>query len=641
MATETKLKRSTFFTSPRFSVTTTDRSFINDFRSIPDMLHHTVATWPDREAFRQFDYAENRWLSITWRTFYEKVQRWRRAFTAMDLHKGDRVAMLLTNCIDAVTFDEAALANGLVPVPLHAIDTAGSSAYILRDSNAHFLITTSRARWNAIAKAAATEQDGLPDLNLVVFTNEVVTEGSPHDLEGHPVTLLGIEEWLSTGNHVPESALPASPSPDDICGFIYTSGTTGRPKGVMLTHRNIVENVKQINRCFDFSHEDIFLSYLPFSHTFERTVAHYNSLANGSAMAFARSAASIEQDMLTVQPTLMCSVPRVYERIYQRLVHELAEASEEKRHLTDWTKEVGWRRFCLQNDLPVEHSQRENLDDTVWPTLDTDIASKIRALFGGKLRATFAGGASLNNAVAKFFCAMGINILQVYGLTETSPIVSFTRPVGNHPSCVGFPVPDCEVKLGDNDELLVRGPQVMSGYWGKPRETEAAFIDGWFRTGDQADLSDGGRIRIKGRLKEIVVTSTGEKIAPIDIEFAIQEDRLFEQVMVLGDNRPFVTALAVVNEKMWRELCEEMQLPFDDPETMHARDMNRLLVKRIRQACRNFPQYGIPRAVGVMLEPWTVENGLLTPTMKLRRPQILAKNLDLIETLYAGHQNAR
>lgn len=623
------------------SVTDSDRTFINDFRSIPDMLRHTVATWPDREAFRQFDYAENAWLSLTWRAFNEKVVRWRRAFTAMDLKKGDRVAMLLTNSIDAVTFDEAALANGLVPVPLHAIDTAGSSAYILRDSGARFLVTTSRARWNAIAKAAEAEVDGLPDLNLVVFTNEIVAEGSPQDVDGHPVTLLGVEEWLSTGNHVPDEALPASPEPDDLAGFIYTSGTTGRPKGVMLTHRNIVENVKQINRCFDFSEEDVFLSYLPFSHTFERTVAHYNSLANGSAMAFAKSAGSIEQDLLVVKPTLMCSVPRVYERMYQALMHELADSTEEKRHLTDWAKEVGWRRFCQANDLPVEHSQRENLDETVWPTLDTDIASKIRDRFGGRLRATFAGGASLNTAVAKFFCAMGLNILQVYGLTETSPIVSFTRPIGNHPSCVGFPVPDCEVKLGENDELLVRGPQVMKGYWGKPRETAAAFIDGWFRTGDQADLSDGGRIRIKGRLKEIVVTSTGEKIAPVDIEFAIQDDRLFEQVMVLGDNRPFVTALAVVNEKLWRELCDEMQLPFDDPQTIHTRDMHRLIIKRIRQTCRNFPQYGIPRAVGITLTPWTVENGLLTPTMKLRRPQIMAAHLDLVETLYAGHQNAR
>lgn len=216
-------------------MTTSERSFINDFRSIPDMLRHTVAMWPEREAFRQFDYAENRWLSISWRTFNEKVVRWRRAFTAMDLQKGDRVAMLLTNSIDAVIFDEAALGNGLVPVPLHAIDTAGSSAYILRDSNAKFLVTTSRARWNAIAAAASAEEGGLPDMNLVVFTNEVVSDGSPQDVSGHPVTVLGIEEWLSTGNHVPDEALPASPEPDDLAGFIYTSGTTGRPLGAIVT----------------------------------------------------------------------------------------------------------------------------------------------------------------------------------------------------------------------------------------------------------------------------------------------------------------------------------------------------------------------------------------------------------------------
>ncbi len=620
-------------------MTNSARSFVDDFRTVPDMLRRTVATWPDREAFRQFDYAENNWVSITWKVFAEKVMRWRRAFTAMDLQKGDRVAMLLTNCIDAVTFDEAALGNGLVPVPLHAIDTPGSSAYILRDSNAKFLVTTSRARWNAIAEAA--ESEGLPDLGLVVLTNEVVTPEQPRLLHGCPVTVSGIEDWLATGNHVPDDQLPPPPEAEDIAGFIYTSGTTGRPKGVMLTHRNIVSNVQQINRCMEFSEEDLFLSFLPFSHTFERTVAHYNSLAHGAAMAFARSAATIEQDLRTVKPTLMCSVPRVYEKIYQRLQHELTEASDEKRHLTEWAQEVGWRRFAKANDLPVETSQRAQLDETVWPTLNTDIASKIRAAFGGRLRVSFAGGASLNYTVAKFFCAMGIEILQLYGLTETSPIVSFTRREGNHPTCVGHPAPDTEVKLGANDELLVRGPQVMKGYWNKPRETEAAFIDGWFRTGDQADLSDGGRIRIKGRLKEIIVTSTGEKIAPVDIEFAIQDDPLFEQVLVLGDNRPFVTAVVVVNDKHWRTLCDEMQVDPDDPATLGLRDVTRLVVKRVRLACRAFPQYGLPRSVGITRDPWTVENGLLTPTMKLRRQQIMTAHADLIESLYSGHQSTR
>ena len=602
------------------------------------MLRHTVAAWPEREAFRQYDYAERRWYSITWRTFHEQVMRWRRAFTHMGLVKGERVAMLLTNCIDAVTFDEAALCGGLVPTPLHAIDTAGSSAYILRDSNARFLVTTSRARWNAIAEAAGEE--GLPDMQLVVFTNEQVEPGSVTHLGGRDIVLSSLEGWLATGEGVSDDELPPEPCADDLAGFIYTSGTTGRPKGVMITHRNIVSNVQQINKCYDFNEEDVFLSFLPFSHTFERTVAHYNSLANGGAMAFARNAAQIENDLREVRPTLMCSVPRIYEKIHQRLLHELAESSEEKRHQTAWALETGWRRFAEANHLPIELSPRAQLDETVWPQLDVEIASEVREIFGGRLRATFAGGASLNYAVARFFCALGINILQLYGLTETSPIVSFTRMKDNHPDCVGHPVPDCEVKLGANDELLVRGPQVMKGYWNRPLDTAAAFEDGWFRTGDQADLSDGGRVRIKGRIKEIIVTSTGEKIAPVDLEFALQEDHLFSQTFVLGENRPFVSALVVVEPVRWAELCDEMQLDPDDPATLTNRAMTRLIVKRVRAAAKDFPSYGIPRAVAILREPFTVEEGLLTPTMKLRRAAIARRYAREIDALYAGHKSA-
>lgn len=613
---------------------TNTRTFVDDFRTIPDMLRHTVAAWPEREAFRQYDYAQRRWFSITWTTFHEQVMRWRRAFARMGLIKGDRVAMLLTNCIDAVTFDEAALCAGLVPTPLHAIDTAGSSAYILKDSNARFLVTTSRARWNAIAEAAGGE--GLPDMELVVFTNEQVDPGAVTSVGGRDVALSGLEEWLATGEGVSDGELPPEPGEDDLAGFIYTSGTTGRPKGVMITHRNIVSNVQQINRCYDFSEEDVFLSFLPFSHTFERTVAHYNSLAHGSAMAFARSAAQIENDLREVKPTLMCSVPRIYEKIHQRLLHELSESSEEKRHQTAWALETGWRRFAEANHLPIELSPRAQLDETAWPRLDVEIASEVREIFGGRLRATFAGGASLNYAVARFFCALGINILQLYGLTETSPIVSFTRMKDNHPDCVGHPVPGCEVKLGRNDELLVRGPQVMKGYWNRPLETAAVFEDGWFRTGDQADLSDGGRVRIKGRIKEIIVTSTGEKIPPVDVEFAIQGDRLFEQVLVIGDNLPYVTCLVVVNSKLWADLCAELRLDPEDPATLLSRDVQRQCLRRVRHACRAFPQYGVPRAVAITREPWTVDNGLLTPTMKLRRPQIMTANAKLIEKLYAS-----
>ena len=365
------------------------------------------------------------------------------------------------------------------------------------------------------------------------------------------------------------------------------------------------------------------------------------SVATGAAMAFARSVQHIENDLADVHPTVMCSVPRVFERIYQKIQVRLHDASERERYLYDWALEAGWRRFCRDNDLPVEPSERANLDDTVLAMLDEEVGEKVRAIFGGRLKKVFAGGASLNYTVAKFFCSMGISMRQVYGLTETTPIVSFSPRRLNHPDCVGWAVADTEVRLGDNDELQVKGPQVMKGYWKKPKETAAAFTpDGWFRTGDQADLSDGGRVRIKGRLKEIIVTSTGEKISPVDLEFAIQEDHLFEQVLAVGENRPFISALVVVNDELWRKLCEEMQMDADDPATLTARPMTRLLVKRVRAAAKDFPSYGIPRAVGVLREPFTVEEGLLTPTMKPKRRRIAEKYADLIEALYAGHKSA-
>ncbi len=607
-------------------------SFVDTFRTIPEMLAHTVATWPEREAFRQFDYDENAWLSITWREFADKVLRWRRAFHAMGYQRGDRVAMLLTNSIEAVTFDEAAIGNAMIPVPLHAIDTAGSSAYILHDSGARFLITTSIARWNAIAAAAIDANLTLDALDTVVLINEVIPEGTEHEVLGHKVRLMGLEAWLTAANGVAESALPEGPAPDDLCELIYTSGTTGRPKGVMITHRNIVANVQQVNEIFDFSHEDVFLSFLPFSHTFERTVTHYNSLANGSAMAFSRGVAQVVNDFREVHPTVVCLVPRVFEMIYQNIQNELRKAPEAKRVSTALAAEIGWRRFCRQNDLPAPEETAEN-DEATWKLLEPT-AKEILDIFGGRLRLTVAGGASLNMDVAKFFCAMGVPMHQGYGLTETSPVVCFTRKENNHPQCVGHPLPQTQVKLGERDELLVKGPQVMKGYWNRPEATEAAFIDGWFRTGDQADLSDGGRVRIKGRIKEIIVTSTGEKISPVDMEFAIQADHLFQQVMVLGDNRPYIAAIVVVNDALWKEFCHAMELDPDAPETLVNHDVQRALIKRIRHAARNFPQYGIPRTVAVTREPWTIDNALLTPTMKLRRPQIMEHYSALIESLY-------
>ena len=604
-------------------------------RTLPEMLRRTVTRFPEREAYRQYDYANERWISLTWRGFAQAVLAWRRSFAAMGLKRGERVAMHLTNSIEAAAFDQAALASALVPVPLHAVDTAGSSAFILQDSGARFLVTTSSARWNAVLGAAGSE--GFPDLAAVVIVNETF---ETHELElpgGGHARIMDLEHWIGSGRGF-EGDLGAGPGPDDPAGFIYTSGTTGRSKGVILTHRNITENLRQVEKALDYmpiSEEDVFLSFLPLSHTFERTYSYYNAVYHGALLVFSRGVGTIERDMAEVRPTVMISVPRIYEMLYSKIRQRFAEEGPETVKRADWLQEIGWRRFCEANGLPVENSPRSPLDKTAWPGLDADIGQRVRDVFGGRLRFTVAGGASISYSLAKFFLSRGVNLIQGYGLTETSPVVTATRFGENHPDCVGHPVPGTEVKLGENDELLVRGPQVMKGYWNRPEATAEAMRGGWFHTGDKADISESGRIRIKGRIKEIIVTSTGEKIAPVDVELAITHDPLFEQALVIGDNRPFVVALVVVNEYEWKKLCEGLGFDPADPATAQEHSVQRACQRRVRAACREFPQYGVPRLLAVMHDHWTVENGLLTPTMKLKRAKIISAYASTVEGLYA------
>lgn len=604
--------------------------FPEEARVIPDFLDRTVRIWPDREAYRWYDFATNEWISITWREFSKRVLRWRKAFAKMGLTKGDRVAMLLLNSLDAVTFDQAALANGLVTVPLHASDTAGSSRYILADSGSRFLVTVSLARWHSLVE----NDEDLPNLIRVVFTNDT-DEGTSC---GH-IVYGGLEAWLATGNDVAE--LPEGPKASDLSSLVYTSGTTGRPKGVMMSHSNIVNNVRQMWNVTQITEDDVILSYLPLSHTFERTAGAYTGVAFGACLAFSRGVSQLRDDLADVRPTVMSSVPRIYERFYNHLMAMRAKMPAKKGYFFDWAREVGWRRFCRENDLPQEKSARRFIDSFMWPYLERKIAMSVRDVFGGRMRVMLSGGASLNSSVARFFCGMGLPLMQVYGLTETSPMISMCAKGSNHPATVGFPLSDTQVRTGENDELQVKGPQVMQGYFNREADTRAAFTeDGWFKTGDQADLSDGGRIRIKGRIKEILVTSTGEKISPVDLEFAIQEDPLFEQVMAVGENRPYVSVLTVLNKARWQALCAEMQLDPMDPATMGRRDVRTAVLKRIKTVTRDFPRYGQPRNVAILPEAWTIDNGLLTPTLKLRRKPIAERFASEIDALYSGHQAA-
>ena len=553
---------------------------LNNMRIIPDLLAINEKVRPNKVAYRQFDDKSKTWISVTWKEFADMVRSWRKAFTASGLSKGDHAAVLLPNSITATACDLSILSQGMVPVPLHAVDTPSSSAFILNNSEAKILFVPRTLRWNAMLNA----QKEYPYLKLVVTTGNDA-EGASED---SPVPVVNLSDWLKQGENT--DLKEVSIDPDDLAAIVYTSGTTGKPKGVMLTHDNVLSNVKSFSQVIDVGSDDVFLSFLPFSHTFERTVTFYFTLFLGAEVGFARSVLKLAEDLKIIRPTIFVAVPRVFEQFHSRIKASLQSKGSIAATLADQAEMIGWRRFCRRNGLAVPSSSASWLDSFIWPMLESRIVLPIRDVFGGRLRIAIAGGAALNNAIGRFYNAMGVELRQGYGLTETSPVISLNRENCNNPVTVGQPIPGLQIRLGDIEELQVKGPTVMKGYWKRPDATAEVFTeDGWFRTGDQADLSDAGRIRIKGRIKEIIVTSTGEKIPPTDMELAIQTDPLFEQVMVVGEARPFITALAVVNEAEWEKFAKEFNVDPSDDRMLMRRDIRMAALKRLKKAASRFP----------------------------------------------------
>ena len=583
---------------------------------------------PHTEALRQFDRRSNSWERISYRDLDERIQQWRKAFCKLGLQRGDRVAILLPNGVDAICCDQAVLANGCVPVPLHAIDTAGSSAFIIADSQASVLVTNRQSRWDAIYLTHTV----MPNLRHVIFTEE----SSPESRQDG-VQQWDLESWLATGHGVTE--LPAAPNEEDLAAIVYTSGTTGRPKGVMLTHKNVVSNVINTLKTVSPRPGDVFLSFLPLSHTFERMAGYYLALGMGCTIVFTRSIQQLAEDFRIVRPNVIISVPRIYERIYAKVQNKLARESKFIRFLFSWAVEVGWRRFCRKYGLPITEGSFAFLDPIVWPILERLVSKTLLNQFGGQLRIAISGGAALNSKVAKAFCGLGLPIIQGYGMTESSPIIAGNSLSYNHPSTVGKPLPQTQVRLGEDNEIQVSSPSVMKGYWNRPQATREAFTeDGWLKTGDVGEFDSEGFLRIVGRIKEIIVTSTGEKVPPADLELAIEIDPLFEQAYVIGENRPFISTIVVLNKEEWRKLAETLDLDPNDPESLMATVTRNAILKRIKSAVKDFPQYALPRNVHMTLEPWTIENGLLTPTLKLKRKVLAEKFAPQIQALYAGHR---
>lgn len=600
--------------------------------TLAHMLQARVQQTPQLPAYRESVGKDLPWRAWSWAQAGAAVQQWRNALLQSGMAHGDRVGIWLPNSINAMCMDQAALQMGAISVPVHTTDNPASIAYIFDNAEISVLVLSGMAQWQRL-RATGYPMATLKTVVVVDLPEPVAPEA------GQP-RIVALQQWLQEGEVRANDAPPALPQASDVAAIVYTSGTTGKPKGVMLTHANVMADVGAFVERLDPNENDRFLSFLPLSHTFERTVGYYLSIACGARTSYARSAALLMQDMQTEKPTILVCVPRIYERAHAKVLEKVLAGPETERKAFFDAVEWGWANFCARQDITDLHKHDASLIGAPKPAAHAAIAQQISDLFGGCVRMAITGGAAIPHSTAKDFLALDVPLLQGYGMTETTPVISVVTLDSNDPATVGAPLPCVEVRIGEQRELQVRGPIVMKGYWKRPEETAAAFTeDGWLRTGDQAELVKG-RIRLMGRLKEIIVTSTGEKISPADLESSLLADPLIEQIMVLGDHRPYVSAIAVLNEENWALFAAENGWDARNPETLRQPAVVQAVLKRLQALSTDFPSYAQPRALLLTTELWSVENQLLTPTMKVKRKQIVERYQSEIDALYGNRRSA-
>jgi len=534
------------------------------------------------------------------------------------IQPGDRVALLMENIPEWAVADYAALSIGAVTVPLYRSHRPRDIAYVLQDAGVRMVVASGGRTAVHLLQAA----DSCPALETIYIMERVAEEatksGKLHsfaELETGEADMAAVEERLEKIGR------------GTLATLIYTSGTTGNPKGVMLSHGNILANLEAVLDIFAFDSDDRMLSFLPLAHSLERMASHFLPYTSGISVAFAERPDTMIKNMVEAKPTILVTVPRWLHLVRSRILRQIVQQPALEQRL--------FRSF-------ITLGAQAGKGRLAWPlallhrVLDRLVGKKIRNRFGGRMKLMVSGGAPLGTEVAEFFEAVGLPVLEGYGMTEAAPLISINPVKDRRIGTVGKAVNNVEVKIAGDGEILVRGPNVMAGYWKRRKATSETVVKGWLHTGDIGEMDADGYLRITDRKKDMIVNSGGENIAPQRIESLLMADDMIEQAVVYGDRKPYLVAIVVPAEKACSAWAHDKHLPEMDWEHLAMSDMLRkTLQARIGRHLKELARHEQIRRICICPRPFTIREGLLTPTLKIRRREVHEQFRSQLEGLYS------
>lgn len=587
--------------------------------TICQLFSNTIQSYP-RENLMLYK-KEGQYVPISTEEFGNKVKHFSLGLKELGLNPEDKLVILSDTRPEWVMTDIANMCAGGITVPIYPSLVPEQIKYIVEDSDAKIVVYSDSEQGDKVAEMRAS---------LSNVTHYVTFE--PEAPDG----VLTFDQVLEKGKKIfgesPDLFDKAASyaRPDTLASILYTSGTTGVPKGVMLTHNNFISNVKGVTDVIEFSDKDTVLSWLPLSHSFER-IATYTYLYKGCSIAYAENMLTVGQNMPEVRPTVVVGVPRLFEKVYSTVMDNVLASPPLKRKIFFWATRVGGKfgqRTLRGESIPKFLEFKRKIAHKL-------VFSKIIAKTGGKIRFFISAAAPLSKDIAELFYAMGLIVLEGYGLTETSPIISVNRLEKIKFGSVGPPIPDVEVKIAEDGEILARGPNIMRGYFKMEEETKEAIKDGWFYTGDIGHLDEDGFIVITDRKKDIIVTAGGKNVAPQPIENALKTNTYVTDVLVIGDRRKFMSALVVPNFEKLEEYAKFNNIPYKDKQDLiKNEDIVKFLEAEIDRVTPNLASYEKVKKIALLDREFTIADGEITPTFKIKRNIVEKKYKDLIDALY-------